>query len=310
MAEASRLTNSKCERWALKLQVFDCTIAYVPGTENVIADCLSRNITACALRIRKGTRKAPVLKQVDDIACCICAQTAGADNMALCEICDRHYHLRCITPPAGAWHSPGCDPLHSNLEEMYDERPKLRYGRSDPHLHKWLLQADSSDLSPASRRLALSLVCNVQWHPTIPALLKVRCIAKSGNVNWLSNPTCQHRWDLIVRFHDILGHAGIRQTMTVFRLYYSWPGMRSDITTVLRCCDACQRRALLHPQEQFLHSPAVYGPLQHVHVDLCGPFPVGVNKKFIMVIVDYFTKVAEFCSIENNEPVTTARAFL
>ncbi len=310
----ARMTNSKCERWSLKLQEFDYTVAHIPGKDNVVADCLSRNVSACALKARQGHQMNQELKAVEDIACCICSETAGHDNMAFCDICDRPYHLRCITPPlltapTGAWYCPGCDPLYNNLKEMYDERPVLKYAKTDPHRHRWMLSSDSSDLTPAQRRVASNMAVNVQWHPTISSFLKVRRIDKYGTATWLTNPTRHYRWDLIVRFHDILGHAGINQTVSAMRQYYTWPGISADVAAVVQCCDACQRRALLSPPVQDLHPPEVYGPLQHVHVDLCGPFPLGDTKKYIMVMLDYFTKVAEICSIPNKEPVTTARAF-
>ena len=65
---------------------------------------------------------------------------------------------------------------------------------------------------------------------------------------------------------------------------------------------------------------AIYGPLRHVHID--GPFKtpkfdeLGVKAKknvdlkaWVVLMVDYFTKVAEFAVVYSKEPVHIANAF-
>lgn len=97
-----------------------------------------------------------------------------------------------------------------------------------------MLSSDSSDLTPAQRRVASNMAVNVQWHPTISSFLKVRRIDKYGTATWLTNPTRHYRWDLIVRFHDILGHAGIKQTVSAMHQYYTWPGISADVAAVVQ----------------------------------------------------------------------------
>ncbi len=71
-----------------------------------------------------------------------------------------------------------------------------------------------------------------------------------------------------------------------------------------------------------MQAPAIYGPLWHVHVDLAGPFrtpqyylngqPDAIlpeTKAWVVMIVDYFTKVAEFVPVYSKEPVQIAQAF-
>jgi hypothetical protein len=43
---SKRHSNSKLERWALRLQEFDIDIRYKKGEENLVADCLSRCVNA------------------------------------------------------------------------------------------------------------------------------------------------------------------------------------------------------------------------------------------------------------------------
>jgi len=89
----------------------------------------------------------------------------------------------------------------------------------------------------------------------------------------------------------------------------------------VKCCDACQRRKLGMPQAPPMQEPEVQGPFEHVHVDLCGPFDTPVidehgrlsipkpMKAHVVIMVDYFTKAAEFAVVYSKTPAAVAKAF-
>ena len=71
-----------------------------------------------------------------------------------------------------------------------------------------------------------------------------------------------------------------------------------------------------------MQAPAIYSPLWHVHVDVAGPFktpqcdPNGQPdaslpeaKAWLVMIVDYSTKVAEFVPVYSKKPKQIAQAF-
>jgi hypothetical protein len=123
--------------------------------------------------------------------------------------------------------------------------------------------------------------------------------------------------------HDALGHGGgVNQTLAFLRQSFHWPGMQADVAMFVRVCDACQRRKLVMPEAPPLQQPGVRGPFEHVHIDLCGPFDTPVVdvhgrlslpdkplKAHVVVMVDYFTKAAEFAVIYDKSPPAVAKAF-
>ena len=137
-------------------------------------------------------------------------------------------------------------------------------------------------------------------------------------------PPVNYRWELIAAYHDRLGHAGVSQTLHCMRV-----GIKADVAAFIRQCHPCQKQRL---EAEIVHDPVqpkMSGPFEHLHVDLSGPFPVKevrreanagrgrkgaasterVGQAYVLLIVDYFTKAAEFVYIPDKKADTVARAF-
>ena len=275
--------------------------------------------------------------ELDAVACDICHDPGGEDNMAICSMCDRCFHLRCIMPPmstvpSGDWLCLGCDPVFHNLDELDDPHTVLSYRPGDPYLDDYLCAYVRSGLchsmlppdgkrARAIRHAALAL----KPHPILPSWFLVHKRVRGAGYRWLVCPPVQYRWDLIRGLHDVLGHAGVEQTLTYMHQHYHWTGIKEDIARFVRQCDACQRRKLALPALPPLQAPQVHRPFEHVHVDLCGPFlvpDIDVHgrisrpqaskqpvKAHVVIMVDYFTKAAEFAVVYTKRPAAVARAF-
>ena len=135
---------------------------------------------------------------------------------------------------------------------------------------------------------------------------------------WLVSPPVEYRWDIISLTHDALGHVGINKTHHFLHMHYSWVGMKSDVAWFVNTCDACQKVKACKPPQLPLQPPEVHGPMEHVHIDLTGPFPRLVEtaarkeKKemlWIVCMIDYFTKVVEIVPIAHKDAQTVANVF-
>jgi RNase H-like domain found in reverse transcriptase/Reverse transcriptase (RNA-dependent DNA polymerase)/Integrase zinc binding domain/PHD-finger/Integrase core domain len=349
---SARYNNSKLERWALRLQEYNFEVKYKKGEENLVADCLSRCLTAKCLTtcLTTMTLQACALssqwpddasnqKTLDQIPCTVCGDPEGHDNLVICEKCNRLFHLRCLVPPqstvpTGPWMCPACDPffIHGggpDLAELRDDGTYCDLSPHDPYADHSLLDYVCSGHNlelltchPPKRALDLRRRGSyLKQHPSLPGWLLVYKKIRGDPPRWLVCPPPPYRWDVIRMFHDMLGHAGVEQTLKTLHVHFHWPGIKADISLFVSCCTPCQKLKLEPPVPPPLQPPVIYGPLRHVHIDLAGPFVVpktqapsgvvtrGEVKAWIVLMVDYFTKVAEFVAVFTKEPTAIAKAF-
>ena len=107
------------------------------------------------------------------------------------------------------------------------------------------------------------------------------------------------------------GHEGQYKTKERILQSYWWPGMDKEINDHLKTCDKCQKTKKLKKQtSNELHPlPQCTAPNQRVHIDLFGPLKTSATgKKYIMVMTDAFSKLAELVALPNKEAQTVAEA--
>ena len=91
-------------------------------------------------------------------------------------------------------------------------------------------------------------------------------------------------------------HIGARALAEkVLRQGYYWSTMLRDATELVKKCKVCQKHAKIsHLPSEPLTSVTSPWPFQQWGLDILGPLPIGRGQcKFIVVVVDYFTKWAE-----------------
>ena len=113
---------------------------------------------------------------------------------------------------------------------------------------------------------------------------------------------------------QLAGHDALAKTYIWISNSYFWPGMKSDIQKHIDSCMQCQVRKKYYSRIIFLKSvplqplPLLDQPNQCIHVDLFGPLKMSArSNKFILCIMDAFTKYAEVIPIPDKQAVTVSQ---
>ncbi|TNN04924.1 Retrovirus-related Pol polyprotein from transposon 17.6, partial [Schistosoma japonicum] len=114
------------------------------------------------------------------------------------------------------------------------------------------------------------------------------------------------------RMHEQLGHAGTRKTEAAIRAQFWWPLIHRDVEEFCKSCDTCARvkSPSKHSRAKLIRMVTT-APYQRVGVDVMGLFPTSQHgNRYILVMVDYFTKWCEAVPIPQQDAATIAKVFI
>ena len=102
-----------------------------------------------------------------------------------------------------------------------------------------------------------------------------------------------YRRHIFDQLHN-LSHPGIRASQKLITERFVWPSINKDIRTWSRSCKQCQaakiHRHTTAPIGTFLQPDARF---DHLHVDLVGPLPPSQGLRYLLTIIDRFTRCPE-----------------
>ncbi|GFW05346.1 retrovirus-related Pol polyprotein from transposon 412 [Trichonephila clavipes] len=130
------------------------------------------------------------------------------------------------------------------------------------------------------------------------------------------------RWQLVLprsRIPEVLkelhgsptgGHFGVMKTLHRARERFFWGKVRADVEQWCKSCDACSaRKGPKIRSRGKLHRYNVGAPFERIAFDILGPLPRTVSgNKYLLVVMDYFTKWPEVYPIPDQESPTVAEA--
>ena len=86
-------------------------------------------------------------------------------------------------------------------------------------------------------------------------------------------------------------HPGIKATCSLIQQRFVWKNMKKDISNWVKCCDQCQKgKVIRHNKSPLSQFTIPSGRFKNLCVDIVGPLPFCNGYKYILTIIDKFSR--------------------
>ncbi|CAF3794553.1 unnamed protein product [Rotaria sordida] len=325
--------NTRLARWAIQIAAYDMDIQHRPGSENGPPDALSRypiNVTADD-DIESSSIICPISSNFHDTNYNGFLSSIPSDPGSLLLL---DYFRQNSLPPNSlsiplSLPSITGSPSHSTIANLHFADNINFYEQI--RAAQW----NDSSLLPLLNFLQHQIIPTVdninkfyglaRLHRVIDgALYRTFRTHSSSQGQESIIPLSSERILLVIPASEVLrvmqlahdhataAHLGRRKTLSRLLSRVYWPHMRRDVANYVRSCILCQQYKPTNQKPGGLMKPIIVSePWHTVGIDITGPLPkTRRGNRFILVVVDYFTKWVELFPLQSTKASIIAQLFL
>ena len=283
----ANLNTQRVLRWRLYLEQFHPTFHYIKGTDNILADFLSR---APHLGGKESTADLPI-STPDDPDCTVFDSPTTLDSFSVdhcfltnggTDVLDTFFHESFFNAP------PGPNPIDYNvLHQHQQHEPGL--------IAKLQTQPDRYHLQPFGH---FQLICfrsprlqdHNRWRIVIPTALL------PGMIHW---------------YHYVLMHPGSKRLFQTMNTHFYHPELMDRCEIYTRQCQDCARHKTPHVAYGHLAPrEANYQPFYEIACDSIGPWKIQIGNQThsfrALTITDTTTSLSEIIRVNDNTAAEAA----
>jgi len=305
-------------RWLEILEEFEFYVEHRPGLKHGNADALSRR--PCSVKSCACQQKFEVSTVINPNESRLTTEafSAGPADRCAPAIYQSEFEVR---------HVNGLTVYQTDKSEAAPEGPRwtsagLRIAQSDdPDISCVLSLVQQYNEKPPWEVVALQTHdVKVLWHmwPRLQVrdgILYRRFETPDGlTVRWQVVLPAGLRQEFLTVIHSGMsgGHLARRKTAAAIQSRAYWPTWSSDLDIFLKTCISCARYHRGKIPRQATLQPSLVGEVwDRVSVDITGPHPLSSrSNKYILTLVDHFSKWAEAIPLRNHTAPVVAKALM
>jgi transposase InsO family protein len=166
---------------------------------------------------------------------------------------------------------------------------------------------------------------NKEWQETDPEMIRIKeeivgnkserfklidnmIMTLEGKI-WIPETKCK---DFINSIHKMLCHAGTKKVLDYIEIAYDMKNMHKLVHEVIGVCENCQKRKSMTSKTKEIIIKSEPGrQFEVIHMDFCGPLRTSFHgKKYIMAIIDQFSRYMSLTAVSNQDEKTTKEILL
>ena len=318
-AEKLKETSSRIARWKERLAAYSFTIHHTKGVDNVVADCLSRNIGVTEINegnsepfalqyLREWAEDGPDLPETTPTNVDVNRDGGPGTDRRLMTI-----HRGIINDKANqiVWDIiEGNGQINSEFRRyghtklIYVTSPRQTHDRDIALTMNQILQSGKLYYFYAKDSEAREIIRNLFERREIGQRCEIiECEKRLETVRDEDRQT-----DIIRNHHEgLTNHRGINETIEQLRRTYYWIKLRQTVRDFILQCEICNRAKYDRhpPRAPQLITPSIDGPFKKVFIDI-----FHYEKGKYLTVIDVFSRAIQIVRLANKKGESVRKAIL